>query len=199
MEGSLTSTTRPATSVLSTNDVDLSERLDYWRRTRNWVEVGNLGEQVTLRLLESLDYQVLGTQDDYLGMVTAVLGDGVTAHPEDFIAIDPQGRLLTVNSKATASPRTCRVTRDGQLTAPRIGRVQKAVGYSTERANLVSPLDGDSYAQVVKVDLLNLRAQVFDIEVDGRLTRLGDSIDIAGLVATVLAENPHSMPPPTGV
>lgn len=177
--------------------MDLGERLDGWRRARNWVAVGNLGEQVTLRLLESLGYQVLGTQDDYLGMVPDVLGEGVTAHPEDFIAIDTEGRLLTVNSKATASPRSCCITRDGNLSTPRITRVQTEVPYSTLRANLVSPLEGDSYAQVVKIDLLNAKAQVFEIGSDGRLNRLGTPIDVAALVAEILSDHPESMPPPT--
>lgn len=177
--------------------MDLGERLDTWRRTRNWVAVGNLGEQVTLRLLESLGCQVLGTQDDYLGMVSDVLGEGTTAHPEDFIAIDPKGRLLTVNSKATASPRSCRITRDGNLSTPRITRVQTEVPYSTLRANLVSPLEGDSFAQVVKVDLLNVKAQVFEVGIDGRLTRLGTPIDVTAVVAEVLRDNPASIPPPT--
>lgn len=175
----------------------MTERLAGWRQSRNWVAVGNLGEHVTLRLLESLDYQVLGTQDDYLGMVAAVLGEGVTAHPEDFIAIGPEGRLLTVNSKATASPRSCRITADGHLSTPRVMRKQTATEYSTFRANLVSPLEGDSYAEVVKVDLLNLKAQIFEIESDGRLSRVGVPMDVAALVAEILAEYPNSMPPPS--
>lgn len=179
--------------------MDLSERLDRWRRTRNWVAVGNLGEQVTLRLLESQGYQILGTQDDYLGMVPDVLGDGIRASPEDFIAIDPEGRLMTVNSKATASPCSCRITRDGNLSMPRIARTQTEVPYSTLRANLVSPFEGDSHAQVVKINLLNSRAQIFEIGTDGRLTRLESPMDVAAFVAEVLRDNPDSMPPPTTV
>lgn len=176
----------------------LEQRLERWRRARNWVAIGNLGEQVTLRLLDSLDYQVLGTQDNYLGMVPDVLGEGTSAHPEDFIAIDPEGRLMTVNSKASASRLSCRVTQDGNLTAaPRLGRGQASVLYSTQRANLVSPLDGDSYAQVVKVDLVNLKAQVFEIGEDERLTAVGLPCDVAHLVEEVLAEFPDSMPPPS--
>jgi hypothetical protein len=161
------------------------------------VAVGNLGEQVTLRLLRSLDYHVLGGQDDYLGMVAAVLGDGVTVHPEDFIAIDPEGRLLTMNSKATVSKGSCRITQDGQLAPPKISREQRAQMYSTARANLASPLDGDSYAQVVKVDLFNLLAQVFEIEVDGHLAPVGKPVEIGGLLVAILEENLVSMPPPS--
>lgn len=179
--------------------MELSERLTEWRRTRNWVAVGNLGEQVTLLLLELQGYQVLGTQDDYLGIVPDVLGDGATAHPEDFIAIDPEGRLMTVNSKATASPHSCRINWDGNLSAPRIPRKQRQVPYSTLRANLVSPLESDSYGQVVKVDLLNALAQIFEIGADGHLTRLGSPIDVGDLVTEVLRTHPHSMPPPTTV
>ncbi|MFV0426257.1 MAG: hypothetical protein ACK5KU_04370 [Beutenbergiaceae bacterium] len=177
--------------------MSLPARLEGWRRSRNWVAVGNVGEHVTLRLLVALGYQVLGTQDDYLGMVPEVLGAGATAHPEDFIAVDPQGRLLTVNSKATASVRSCRITRDGNLTKPQIARVQTDVSYSTLRANLVSPLEGDCFAQVVKVDLRNAMAQIFEVGAQGHLTHQGKPIDVGDLVVAILKEHPHSMPPPS--
>lgn len=176
---------------------DLSKRLETWRQSRNWVAIGNLGEHVTLRLLERLDYQVLGTQDDYLGMVAEVIGEGTTAHPEDFIAVDPDGRLVTVNSKATASPAACRMLTDGGLTFPRVPRRQRAMQYTTLRANLVSPLDGDAFAQIVKVDLLNQKAQIFEIAADGSLSRLEPSHDVADLLAALLAEHPDVLPPPS--
>lgn len=174
----------------------LAERLAGWRRSRNWVAVGNLGEQVTLRLLRSLGYQVLGTQDDYLGMVSEVLGVAGSAHPEDFIAIDPDGRLVTVNSKATATTRTCRITSAGNLSAPQVRPAQRRPAYTTLRASLVSPLEGDSFAQAVKVDLLNQLAQRFEITGTGRLSPLGKPIDVSRFVAEALADHPHAMPPP---
>ena len=176
---------------------DVAPRITSWLQTRNFVALGNLGEQVAILLLRQLGYQVLGSQDDYLGMVPDVLGEGTTAHPEDFIAVDPEGRLMTINSKATASPGTCRLLLDGRLTKPRIARLQRMTDYSTQRANLVCPLDSDSYAQVVKIDLINLKAQVFDIDVEGGLTHVGPAHDITGLVKAVLAERPDSMPPPS--
>lgn len=177
--------------------MSLATRLNSWRLSRNWVAIGNLGEHVSLRLLETLGYQILGTQDDYLGMVSDVLGEETAAHPEDFIAIDPRGRLLTVNSKATASPRTCRVCRDGDLRKPRVARTQTSTNYSTLRANLVSPLEGDSYAQVVKIDLLNLKGQIFEIESNGRMTRVSDPIDITALADEIVSEYPDHLPPPS--
>lgn len=177
--------------------VEFSQRLAAWREARNWVAIGNLGEHVTLRLLERLGYQVLGTQDDYLGMVADVIGEGTTAHPEDFIAVDPEGRLVTVNSKATASPATCRMLTDGGLNFPCVPRRQRAMQYTTLRANLVSPLDGDAFAQIVKVDLLNQKAQIFEITADGSLNRLKPSHDIADLLAAILAEHPNVLPPPS--
>ncbi|WOQ16463.1 hypothetical protein [Raineyella sp. W15-4] len=176
----------------------LQERLDVWRRTKNWVALGNLGEQVTMRLLESLDYTVLGTQDDYVGMVPDVLGEGVRAHPEDFLVIGPDSRLMTVNSKASASPRTCRFTANGDLTTPRLAHGQGTTAYSTLRGNLVSPLDGNTYAQVVKVDLVHLKAQIFEIDEVGKLSAVGTTpYDIDHLVVDVLAEHPADMPPPS--
>jgi hypothetical protein len=42
------------------------------------------------------------------------------ANPEDFIAVDPEGHLVTVNSKASVSQRACRITKSGDLSAPRL-------------------------------------------------------------------------------
>ena len=172
-------------------------RLVGWRRSRNFVAIGNLGEHVAGRLLASLGYQILGAQDDFLGMVPEVLNTPTAAKPEDFIAIDPAQRLLTVNSKASVSPRTCRELPSGDLSTPQIGRRQRAIDYTTLRASLISPLDGEAFSQVVKVDLINMKAQIFDIGEDGRLTRVGAPHDIGGLAAAVLAEFPNFIPPPT--
>ncbi|MBP1822967.1 hypothetical protein [Mycobacterium sp. OAE908] len=171
-------------------------RLAGWRRSRNYVAIGNLGEHVTGRLLASLGYQLLGAQDDFLGMVPDVLNLPTTAKPEDFIAIDPEERLVTVNSKASVSARSCRETKTGDLSKPRITRYQRAIDYTTFRANLISTLDGDAYSQVVKVDLLNMKAQVFDIGDTGELEPIGAPHDICASVAAVLTEFPDSIPPP---
>uniref|UniRef100_UPI003F49AD36 hypothetical protein n=1 Tax=Paenarthrobacter nicotinovorans TaxID=29320 RepID=UPI003F49AD36 len=95
-----------------------------WRSTRNYLSVGNLGEHITARLLIDLDYHVLAGQDDLLGMVPAVLGIETRANPEDFIAVDPLGRLVTVNSKASIAPRACRILKTGNLSTPRLARGQ---------------------------------------------------------------------------
>ena len=171
-------------------------RLNEWRRTRNHLAIGNLGEHISGRLLVSLGYEMFGAQDDFLGMVPDVLDTPTSAKPEDFIAIDPEGRLMTVNSKASISPRACRQLRSGDLSAPQIARRQRAMDYTTVRASLISPLDGDAFSQVVKVDLLNMKAQIFDIGEDGRLTCLGSPHDIAALAAAVLDEFPDFIPPP---
>lgn len=176
--------------------MDFDARLTDWRKSRNHLAIGNLGEQITGRLLISLGYQLLGGQDDFVGMVPAVLGMSTKANPEDFVVVDPDGRLMTVNSKASMSPRTCRITRSGDLSKPRLERGQANIEYSTLRANLISPLGGDSFAQVVKVDLMHMKAQVFEVGDDRRLTRLDVPHDVAALAAEVLAEFADSMPPP---
>jgi hypothetical protein len=175
---------------------NISDRLHDWRRARNHVAIGNLGEHVTGRLLASLGYQILGAQDDFLGMVPDVLNTPTSAKPEDFIAIDPEQRLLTVNSKASVSPGVCRQLQSGDLSTPQIGRHQRALNYTTQRASLISPLDGEAFSQVVKVDLINMKAQIFDIGEDGRLNRRGSPHDIGALAAAVLAEFPDFIPPP---
>jgi hypothetical protein len=171
-------------------------RLACWQRSRNYVAIGNLGEHVTGRLLASLGYQLLGARDDFLGMVPDVLNVPATAKPEDFIAIDPKERLVTVNSKASVSAQSCRETKTGNLSKPRITSYQRAIDYTTLRANLISPLDGDAYSQVVKVDLLNMKAQVFEIADTGQLEPIGAPHDISASVADVLTEFPGSIPPP---
>jgi hypothetical protein len=178
------------------HSTNISVRLGDWRRARNHVAIGNLGEHITGRLLASLGYQILGAQDDFLGMVPDVLDTPTNAKPEDFIAIDPEQQLVTVNSKAAASPRACRQLHSGDLSTPQIGGRQRAIDYTTQRASLISPLDGDAFSQVVKVDLINLKAQIFNIGADGRLTRHGSPHDIGALAVAVLAEFPDSIPPP---
>jgi hypothetical protein len=143
-----------------------------------------------------LDYNMLGAQDDFVGMVPEVLGMSTHANPEDFIAVDPEGHLVTVNSKASVSERACRITKSGDLSAPRLAGGQNLREYSTLRANLISPIDGDSFAQVVKVDLLHMKAQVFQIGDDGRLSVLDPPHDVAALAAEVFAVFPEHIPPP---
>lgn len=171
-------------------------RLASWARARNYVAIGNLGEHVTGRLLATLGYQLLGAQDDFLGMVSDVLGVPTTAKPEDFIVVDPEGRLVTVNSKASISAASCRVTKTGDLTKPRISSHQRARGYTTLRASLVSPLDGDAYSRVVKVDLVNMKAQLFDVVDAGRLERTGAPHDIRASVTALLTDFPDTVQPP---
>lgn len=76
-------------------------------------------------------------------------------------------------------------------------RRQRAIDYTTQRASLISPQDGDAYSQVVKVDLINMKAQIFDIGDDSRLSRHGLPHDIRAFAAAVMAEYPGFIPPPT--
>lgn len=80
-------------------------RIESWASARDYVTIGNLGEKVTVRLLVEADYQVLATQDDLVGGVANILERPGSENPEDFIVIDPDGRLITVNSKATVGAR----------------------------------------------------------------------------------------------
>ncbi len=48
-------------------------RIDAWRIARDFVAIGNLGEQVTAQLLVNMDYQILATQDDLVGGVANIL------------------------------------------------------------------------------------------------------------------------------
>lgn len=73
---------------------------------------------------------------------------------------------------------------------------QRRVGYSTRRAGLVSPLSGDAYAQVIKVDLRNLLAQVFELDEVGRMDAWSGVVDVGDIAASVLERYPDEMPPP---
>uniref|UniRef100_UPI003F497F7B hypothetical protein n=1 Tax=Paenarthrobacter nicotinovorans TaxID=29320 RepID=UPI003F497F7B len=167
-----------------------------WRSTRNYLSVGNLGEHITARLLIDLDYHVLAGQDDLLGMVPAVLGIETRANPEDFIAVDPLGRLVTVNSKASIAPRACRILKTGNLSTPRLARGQGRPPYSALRAGLITPLEGESYSQVVKVDLMHLKAQVFEGGEAGGLSPIEPPHDVGQYIGEVLREFPGKLPPP---
>lgn len=171
-------------------------RVDAWRLARDFVAIGNLGEHVTARVLVDLSYQILATQDDLVGGVANILDRPATENPEDFIVIDPAGRLITVNSKASVSTRTCRLTSDGDLIPPSL-RGQGDVAYYSMRAGLISPLDhAETHGQVVKVDLIHAKAQVFEIGDDGKLTRCSPPIDVAEIVETILDEHTGRVPPP---
>ncbi|GAB90158.1 hypothetical protein GORHZ_085_00250 [Gordonia rhizosphera NBRC 16068] len=115
---------------------------------------------------------------------------------EDFIAISPDGRLMTVNSKASASRRSCRITVSGDLSRPRVARGQASIEYATKRAKLISPLDGDAFSQVVKVDLIHMLAQVFEVDDHQRMSAAGPPHDVAELAADVLREHPDDIPAP---
>lgn len=129
-------------------------------------------------------------------MVPEVLGMATKANPEDFIAIDPLGRLVTVNSKASIAPRACVILETGNLSTPRLSRGQAKVSYSTLRASLITPLDGESFSQVVKVDLTHLKAQIFEVQDSGRLSALESPHNVARHVLEVMEEFPDNMPPP---
>lgn len=158
--------------------------------------MGNLGEHITGRLLVELGYHLFAAQDDLLGMVPDVLGAATRVNPEDFVAVDPEGRLVTINSKASITPRACGVLMTGNLSSPRLGSGQNKVSYSTQRAGLITPLDGESFSQVVKVDLIHFNAQVFEIQDSRKLTAVGSPHDVAQLLQDVLKEFPDHMPPP---
>jgi hypothetical protein len=53
-------------------------------------------------------------------MVPEVLGISTHAKPDDFIGVDPEGHIVTVNSKASVSQRACRITKSGDLSVPRL-------------------------------------------------------------------------------
>jgi hypothetical protein len=173
-------------------------RIAAWRAARNTVALGNAAEQVASRLLARLGYEVLATQRDLDGGVANIVGHATRSNPEDFIVVTPDGRLATVNSKATWARSPSGRRADGNLIAPRMPRQQRTVEYSTMRAGLLSPLEGDSYALILKVDLTHRLAQVFEVDETGVLIAVGEPVSVAGDLVEVLDAYPRSMPAPIG-
>lgn len=171
------------------------ERIEGWRRDHNMVAIGNLGEWVALRLLHRWGYQILATQEDLRGGVENILEIPTRMNPEDFVCVTPDGRFVTVNSKATVSARTSGFGRDGNLRRPRIGKAQSALDYTTVRGGLQSPVDGEVDGQVLKVDLVVMSAQLFEFDDGRRAHACGAVENIADDVAAALAQFPDGSPP----
>lgn len=176
----------------------IDERVAAWLASGNKTAAGNLGEQVALRALERLGYQVLVTQWDLQGAVPSILGYPTRMNPEDFIVITPNGEYSSMNSKASTTERTSKILASGDLKAPRMGKDQDNEQYYSTRAGLQSPLEGKSFGRAIKVDLVHKQAQVFDIGDDRRLTPVGDPIDVLSDIAAVCLRFPKEMPPPIG-
>ena len=182
-----------------TEDV-VNARIAEWRARGNHVAIGNLGEQVALSVLVQLEYEVLATQDDLKGGVAKIVDRSTRMNPEDFICITPDGRLVTVNCKAAVSERSAGIASGGNLKPARLSRGQDQAPYYSERAGLISPLDGAmTDAQVMKVDLVHKCAQLFDLGEDGTQKPASAVIPVAGEIAAICARYPDGMiPAPLG-
>jgi hypothetical protein len=115
-------------------------RVAAWHANRNTLAIGNLGEQVALCLLHRRGYHILATQEDLRSGVMNILDIASRMNPQDFVCATPDGRLVTVNSKAAVSVRATGVNRAGNLRRPRLA-MQASVQYTTARGALPSPVD----------------------------------------------------------
>ena len=188
---------RPAVTLATEMKID--ERVAAWRQARNYVAIGNLGEQVAIRALARARYDILATQGDLQAAVADIVGTITRMNPEDLIAVTPDNRYTTINVKATASESTSGSTAAGNLATPRMSKGQNLEQYYSTRAGLLSPLeDGKSFGQVMKVDLIHKQAQIFDIGTDGRLSPAGKPVDVLADIVAVCLQHPESMPAPSG-
>lgn len=176
----------------------VDRRVAAFRAEKGHVNAGNLGEQVAMRVLKDLGYDVVVTQHDIQSAVSDIVGKPTQMNPEDFVVVTPDGRLSTVNSKAAYYKGSTGIRADGDLSTPGMRSNQRAEPYSRDRADLLSPLDGIPFAQAVKVDLVHKLAQVFEIGSDGRMTRVGEPIPVLSEIAEVLDQYPVDVDPPTG-
>jgi hypothetical protein len=186
-------------TVTRATEAAVDARVEAWRQASNNVAIGNLGEQVAMRVLTRMGYEVLATQFDLKGAVPDIVGRVTRMNPEDFIVVDPNNRYTTVNAKATASESTARMTTTGDLSTPQMRKGQNLEQYYSTRSELLSPLDGGkSFGQVMKVDLVHKLAQVFEIDPNGQLSPMGKPVDVLADIVAVCDQNPAAMPAPTG-
>lgn len=184
---------RPA--IAQAIEAKIDARIDAWYRSRNMTAIGNLGEHVALRVLArpDSDYEVIATQADLKGVVATRM------NPEDLVAFTHDNRFTTINVKATGSPLQSQLTARGDLSTPDMGKGQNLVQYYSKRAEFLSPLDGgQAFGHVLKVDLIRKQAQMFEIDAEGRLSRVGPVIDVLDDVVAVHRENPTEMKAPAG-
>lgn len=186
-------------AVTRGTEAAIDARVASWRQASNNVAIGNLGEQVAMRALARMGYEVLATQGDLKGAVPDIVGKPTRMNPEDLVAVDPNNRYTTVNVKATASESAARTTTAGDLSTPRMSKGQNLEQYYSTRSELLSPLDGGkSFGQVMKVDLVHKSAQVFEIDPNGHLSPVGKPVDVLADIVAVCLQNPDTMPAPTG-
>lgn len=176
----------------------IDAQVSVWRAANNTTAIGNLGEQVAVRVLERMDYQVLATQSDLQAGVWNIVGAPTRMNPEDLLVITPDGKYATVNVKTSTTPKTSSIRRDGNLAAPSMSKGQATTEYHTKRADLLSPIDGEAFGLVVKVDLVHKQAQVLEIN-DRRQYQLGEPVDVLDDLAAVVEQFPAGdVPPPSG-
>ena len=174
----------------------VDQRLRDWLANNQHEQAGNLGEQVALRVLQSQRYEVMATQALMKGGIRDIVGEPTRMNAEDFVVVTPDGRLATVNSKAVYSERSSKVLADGNLRSPSIGQAQRAMTYARERANLLSPIEGNPYSIVIEVDLVAKLAQFFEIADDLTMVRVGEPISVLDDIVTVCARHRDDMPAP---
>jgi hypothetical protein len=192
----------PATQRPAVNravEENVNDRVEAWRTSGNTVAIGNLGEQVAMRALARVGYEVLASQSDLKGALPDIVGKLTRMNPEDFVAVTPDNRFTTVNVKATASETTSKITPAGDLSTPSMSKGQNLEQYYSTRAEFLSPLDeGKAFGQVMKVDLVNKQAQIFEISDEGRLSAVGKPINVLADIAAVCALYRDTMPAPGG-
>ncbi len=186
-------------AVSLATETAINDRIEAWRIARNTVAIGNLGEQVAMRALARSGYEVLVSQDDLKGAVPGIVGKPTRMNPEDFVAVTPDNRFTSLNVKATASESTSTITPSGDLSTPSMSKGQNLEQYYSTRAEFLSPLEGGkAFGQVMKVDLINKQAQVFEISETGRLSAVGKPIDVLADIAAVCALYRDTMAAPVG-
>lgn len=195
-------TTRQGLSALPGVRAGIANAIDAqvsaWRADNNTTAMGNLGEQVAVRVLERMGYQVLATQADLQGGVPTIVGSPTRMNPEDLLVVTPDGRYSTVNVKTSTTEKTSSIRRDGNLKAPAMSEGQAKTEYHTKRADLLSPIDGDAFGMVLKVDLVHKQAQVLEIN-DGRQRHSGEPMNVLEDLAAVVSQFPAGdVPPPSG-
>lgn len=176
----------------------IDSQVSVWQAANNTTAMGNLGEQVAVRVLERMGYQILATQADLQGGVPTIVGAPTQMNPEDLLVVTPDGRYSTVNVKTSTTEKTSAIRNDGNLKAPAMSKGQATTEYHTERAGLLSPLEGEAFGMVLKVDLVHKTAQILEIH-EGRQRHVDKPMNVLDDLGAVISEFPAGdVPAPSG-
>jgi hypothetical protein len=170
------------------------QRIAVWHDEHNTVALGNLGQQVAMRVLAREGYHVIATKGDLRGVLLDRRAGKFATNVDHLICVSPKRSLVRVNVATTASRRSAGVDRNGNLKC-RTPRVGPRDHYGLLDAGQSLP-SGRIETHAMVIDVLTMAAQVFDQPRAGKRNAATDVVDVRGDVTAVLAAFPDCPPDP---